>query len=262
MGLHLGNSRSERPKPAGRRRIGGLTASRNDHGTLLPTAMAVKKAFFQSWQKQHLISTGTVRILYISLKINSMILSYRCSTIMVMFITFFLHSYCYTSALILNIILVIFLSEHPGSGDLETKHQDLLFHLPGQVLLMGEAGNLGVVPTCIHPNASQMHPIEQSLWETWLNQNGALKCKQAYLDLLKRPKLKLEPTGGQLECINAGVPFSQPGIRVFAHLPHSMVFRCRDDRFGRTEQQASLWQLCTSSFWSRSMVFWISEACF
>ena len=35
--------------------------------------------------------------------------------------------------------------------------------------------------------------------------NGAVKCKQAYLDLLKRQRLKLDQigrTGGQLECIN------------------------------------------------------------
>lgn len=47
---------------------------------------------------------------------------------------------------------------------------------------MGEAGNLGVCSNVrfvmSHISAStQMHLIEQRLWETWLNQNGALKCK-------------------------------------------------------------------------------------
>ena len=148
----------------------------------------------KTWQKQILINRYWISFINYQ--------QYDTSTLM--FITAFFHSHCYHPPRFSK-EFCFSSKEHPGSGHLETKHQDLLFHLPGQVL-MGGAGGFGVWSgvLCYESLSKVVRNLTQPDVKN-NDDNGAVKCKQAYLDLLKRQRLKLDQigrTGGQLECIN------------------------------------------------------------
>ncbi len=185
LALHLWNSRNEMPKPAvSHEDLQGIPESDTLTGMYKNTIMAKANTYQQVLDFIYQLSTVWYKYPHV----------YHG----------FFHSHCYHPPRF-SIEFCFSSKEHPGSGHLETKHQDLLFHLPGQVL-MGGAGGFGVWSgvLCYESLSKVVKNLTQPDVKN-NDDNGAVKCKQAYLDLLKRQRLKLDQigrTGGQLECIN------------------------------------------------------------